>query len=186
MCEDTREAQCNIPTFSLIKAWDRSDDTRWSNEIVVPQFVYTPTSMYRYPWAHKKLPGGAGLRRCWAALGLQPACRLAAGTGGCGRGGGGSSSRFALPRVAPTAGDAAMLRASQARARPRPCAAFFRGTGFCFGYHHGLSKCARTWLAYKTAHGNMSHLVDAGGCRQLVLAGLASQGSNATRPPAGP
>jgi hypothetical protein len=58
MCEDTREAQCTIPTFALIKAWDRKDDARWSNEIVVPQFVYLPTSMYSYPWAHKKLPGG--------------------------------------------------------------------------------------------------------------------------------
>jgi hypothetical protein len=61
------------------------------------------------------------------------------------------------------------------RAPALACAAFFRGTGFCFGYHHQLSKCARTWLAYKTAHGNMSHLVDAGGCFLMMLAGLANQ-----------
>jgi hypothetical protein len=61
MCEENRDNECTIPTFSLIKAWDRSDDGRWSNEIVVPQFVYTPTSMYSYPWPLKKLPGGGPL-----------------------------------------------------------------------------------------------------------------------------
>ena len=44
-----------------------------------------------------------------------------------------------------------------------PAAGYFRGTGYCFGYHHGLSKCSRTWLSYLTAHKNQSHLVDSGG-----------------------
>jgi hypothetical protein len=57
-----------------------------------------------------------------------------------------------------------------------PAAGYFRGTGYCFGYHHKLSKCSRTWLSYLTAHKNQSHLVDAGELRHERLmrkAGLA-------------
>jgi hypothetical protein len=61
MCEESRDGHCHIPTFSLIKAWNRTEHNRWSNEIVVPQFVFLPTTMYMLPWKDKT-PIGEGAR----------------------------------------------------------------------------------------------------------------------------
>jgi hypothetical protein len=53
ICEEARDSSCTIPTFALIKAWNRTEDHGWSNEIVVPQFVFLPTTMYTLPWKDK-------------------------------------------------------------------------------------------------------------------------------------
>lgn len=40
--------------------------------------------------------------------------------------------------------------------------AFWRGSNSCRGYHHGFSRCSRSWLAYKSAFKGMSNLTDVG------------------------
>ena len=44
----------------------------------------------------------------------------------------------------------------------RCAAGFFRGTSYCFGYHHGLARCSRAWLAHMSLRRNMSDVADVG------------------------
>jgi hypothetical protein len=91
---------CRAPIFSLIKRWDEA--TWKEHDIIVPQMLYRPYGLYRFPWVRKK---------------------------------------------------------------PK---AFFRGTAYCYGYHHGLAYCSRVDFSYQTHYCPVcSDLIDAGG----VLAG---------------
>jgi hypothetical protein len=47
------------------------------------------------------------------------------------------------------------------RKQPR---AFFRGTGYCSGYHHGLAACSRSYFAHRSHYcAACNDLIDAGG-----------------------
>jgi hypothetical protein len=188
---------CPFPILALIKKWGAAAGAT-SSEIVVPQLLQVPDAMLVLPWEKKR---DQGRRRLALAGTLPPpapqeeALRLAAagalggwhhlaGLGPCSC----CCAGCPMSRIYHDAADHAVLCvrpqlvrlarrtlswAIAAARLPGCCrpAGFFRGTSYCFGYHHGLARCSRSWLAHMSLRRNMSSVADVGE-RQAVESGL--------------
>jgi hypothetical protein len=56
--------------------------------------------------------------------------------------------------------------------------AFFRGTGYCSGYHHGLAACSRSYFAHRSHYCDAcNELIDAGGWQQAAGSRQQAAGS---------